>query len=821
MRARVVPSRRLAILFVLALGLVLGAVLLSQSARVPLRTPLVPRPARAAPVSVPLEGREARGGGFVFRAELVAADLAALLAHEEIQLFFESDGEGRTLAGGELRVRGRGCAFAALPRDALDARRPTTFVRGGGCAAPAGAAGPASLDLALEVSGRGGIAILAFTPEGGAVSPIQLPAPRTAAIPLDLRGALVSYPPRAARLALLAHMWRNEPGQAAILALVALAIALACAGCLLFPTGPRPATGPGGLDPAGGAPRLVHSTNVAAGGRALERGQPPRRVARAAIGAGLCALSLALLHAVLYPPLGGPDEPYHLMGFAELTGDPALAQDTIALMGETHLWRIRQQPAEHFRTIDVGKPYLAEDDQLRPTEVAMRSALLARVWSAAAPIARGRPAHRALFALRLLNAVLFALAVGAAAALALLLVAEPFAQWLVYPFLFVPALPFFAVHVSETAVLCGAYVLLAASVGAIALDGPRAHLAGPPLGLATGLMLAGGRSPWPLGPLVAAVLAGRVLLGSTPRAESPDDAGSARVGRLREPLVFWVGFGLGATTLFLLQGDEYRTMIRSFATHFTAHVPGWLRELGLRLVSHPSAFLALSLAAALAEVALRAARERLAGRFGERARPLVSRIALALAVAVVASLTLSLVVPFPELPLERQFHLTAADRVRGVLLTTATMFRLARPDFQLASSFWVGFGWLDTMPGPAFQGLLVALTGAALVTLLRHVARTGEARRLLWLILVALGGAGTLVVYTLATQGLITSLTGRYLIGLYLVVLAVCAGGLVLDGSRAGGARTAASGSLRAAALLAIAGVVHAYSLYVILRRYF
>ena len=37
MRARFVPSRRLALGFVLALGALLGVVLVSQSARVPLR----------------------------------------------------------------------------------------------------------------------------------------------------------------------------------------------------------------------------------------------------------------------------------------------------------------------------------------------------------------------------------------------------------------------------------------------------------------------------------------------------------------------------------------------------------------------------------------------------------------------------------------------------------------------------------------------------------------------------------------------------------------------------------------------------------------
>ncbi|MFI4944584.1 MAG: hypothetical protein ACHP85_15055, partial [Burkholderiales bacterium] len=90
MRARLVPSRRLALLFVLALGALLGAALLARSARIPLRTPLVPRSARTTPLAVPLEGRDAPRGAVLVRAELSASDLAGLVSHEELQLFFES-----------------------------------------------------------------------------------------------------------------------------------------------------------------------------------------------------------------------------------------------------------------------------------------------------------------------------------------------------------------------------------------------------------------------------------------------------------------------------------------------------------------------------------------------------------------------------------------------------------------------------------------------------------------------------------------------------------------------------------------------------------
>jgi hypothetical protein len=140
----------------------------------------------------------------------------------------------------------------------------------------------------------------------------------------------------------------------------------------------------------------------------------------------LLAASLGLLYAVLVPPLMAPDEPYHMLGFAELASDRALAADTVAWMGETHLWRIRQQPSERFRSIDVGRPYVQDDDQLRATEVAMRSAVLARLWQAARPLLVERKAPGFLLRVRLLNVLLWSAAMAAATAFAVAAVDEPF-----------------------------------------------------------------------------------------------------------------------------------------------------------------------------------------------------------------------------------------------------------------------------------------------------------------------------------------------------------------------------------------------------------
>ncbi len=787
MRARLVPSRRLALASVSLLGAVLGVVLFSESLRVPLRTPLVPRSARGEPVSIPLEGRASRHGTVVFRLALTATDPHALAAYEELLLFLTNSSPRARLVSAGLRVRDSECVLVASGREKLGVDQETRFVRAASCShlgmLPVGAA----LDLTAEVRGSADLALLGFEPLAGAEpGPIQVPAVRAGGGPRDVRGALIRFPETAPRIVLLNHMWRVSPGIAWLAGLVCAAIGLALAGCLAFPTRPL---GAGSSPPT------------------------PAATMRAGVAAALLAASLALLHAVLAPPLSGPDEPYHLLGYADLTKDSALADDTVAWMGETHLWRIRYKPEERFRTIDIGRPYVVEDRQLRPTEVAMRSAVLARLERAAEPILRGLPAPRVLLGLRLLNALLFALAVGAATALAVALVPEPFPQWLAVPFLFVPSLPFFAMHVSETAVLCSIYVLLAISLAVLFGDGPRSAWAGLSLGLATGLMLAGGRSPWPLAALVAAALLGRAVLG--PRGVVPRARGSA--------LVFWGGFGVGAAVFFVLLDDAYRMMTAGYAQYFTRSIPSALRALGQWLLGRPAAAAGLIALGLVLEIGVGPLRSRIAARLDRPSRTLVRWMALGLAALVLASLAGSLLLPYPQLPLAPLRPLTAPERVVAVVGTMATGFRLAQPNFLLASSFWVGFGWLDTMPKAPFQALLVAAVAAACVALLLHIGLREQVRHGLWLLILSGGAVASLVLYTLSTQDLPMALGGRYLIGWYLPVLAVIGTALTLDHRSSARVVDSSppSGTWRAVGLLALAGSIHVYCLAFILRRYF
>jgi hypothetical protein len=312
--------------------------------------------------------------------------------------------------------------------------------------------------------------------------------------------------------------------------------------------------------------------------------------------------------------------------------------------------------------------------------------------------------------------------------------------------------------------------------------------------------------------LVAAALLGRAVLG--PHAPH---------GARRSALVFWGGFGLGAAVFFVLLDDAYRSMTEIYAHYFALFIPSGLRALGEWLLGRPEAAASLVALGLLLEIVAGPLRPRVASQLARRSRTLVRWTALGVFALVLVSFAASLLVPFPQLPLEPKHPMTAPERVITVVGTMATMFRLTDPNFLLSSTFWVGFGWLDTMPGPAFQALLVLLVGVALCGLLLRIARNDEGRRLLWLVVLGAGSVGSLVLYTLSTQATPTALQGRYLIGWYLTFLSVVGTALALDygSSRRADESTTPSAAGRAALLLALAGSIHLYCLTFMLRRYF
>jgi hypothetical protein len=518
-----------------------------------------------------------------------------------------------------------------------------------------------------------------------------------------------------------------------------------------------------------------------------------RFLAASSLAAVCLAGSLGLAHAVLNPPLFAPDEPYHLLAYSALIADPSLDADTRDWMKLVHLQRIRFTKGR-FLASEVGRPYTrAGDPYLEVPGVRGRSSVAAALWSAAGRFLRGRGAPQTLLAFRLLNAAAFALAVGVAAALATALTVVPYPQLLSVPFLLVPALPYLATHFSEVAVLCPAYVVLSTCVVILFLDGPRAHWVGLPLGVAYAVALAGGRQAWPLVALVVFLLATRVLLGTNQGRRENRDA-----------LVFWLGLAAGGSLFPALIGVEFHAFLKSYFT-----LMSW-GPLVYELVTRSALllFMGAVLLGAL-EVRLAGLRRRLEQRLAGGASGLTGRVARVLAALVALSFLLSLFVPYPQLPeVPIPNPYSAWEYLRMVLATGATTFRVT-PDYLTWSSFWAAFGWLHFLPPTPFLSALLLLNGLCLVALLLHLARTGDGRRLLWLLAIGLGATGSLALYALVLQRLPMNVNGRYLVGWHLSLAAVI------------WSAPALAGRPRPAVLLALCGAGHVFCLGFVLWRFF
>jgi hypothetical protein len=707
--------------FAAGLAAAVAAFLVSSPARPPDRIPLFPRGAGWLTAEAPLVEEDGRR-----RLHLETSDAAGLVGYPEVWL--RAAGAAERVRDAELRVVGTACAFR-LARDGPP--RTLRLVRRPCPTSGVGATGAVVLELRAEGDAPLSLPALA-PPEGAAGEPrfLRVTSAPGSSRRLVLRalGVRPAPPTGLTRADLLAYAWQLPGGRGWIFAALAAAGALAVTGAWLLPRGDRSS----------------------------------RPALRAAAAAFCLALALGGAYAVVAPPLSGPDEPSHLGAFAALAGAPRLVEETRTWAAVTHLGRIRYHPEERFRPEDVGRPDAgAAGLEIGIPSVRLRSATAAAAWGTVARGLRGASAPRALLTLRLAHALAFAAAVAAASAISVAWAAADAPQLLCLPYLLVPALPFFAVSLSDVALTMSAYVVLAASTVVVLLDGPRASAAGLPLGLACGVMLAGGRSAWPLAAAPLALGTARVVLGP-------------REGGRRATLLFWGGFAAGASVFLLLADGVYRAGLAG--QRVAALAPLALGPLAQWVASAPAAPLALAPVAAALELALVPARRRVAALAAGRSALVVRRAARLAEGGLGASLLLSLVVDFPRLPVltAHPNPYAAGEYVRLVAAAALTSFRLTAPDFLLARLFWTGFGWFDALPGPALPTALGAATALSAIGLLLRLARHPDARRALWLLALAAGLGASLVLYALAIHGVgVMNATGRYLAGWFLVAAAV------------------------------------------------
>jgi hypothetical protein len=737
---------------------------------------MAPEPADWVPAVILLQ--PAPQGFALQRLQLYPSNAAAIIGRPEIDIAFATHGKRVPLEQGTLSIEG--CIFSVPAGTTVEDNALVRFIRSALCQVPGGN-GPAVMALTMSVPTGDPLVVWTFRPPVPATGRdlIFAEGPADGVTPRPvLRGRYVDLraPSLARRVHLLNYTWQFSSFPYWIGGVLAIAGLLFSTGALLVFQG--------------------------LGGR--------RVPASVGVGTGCLALSIGLLYAVLVPPFEAPDEPDHFLAFADLAVRPDLALGAAELARIGHLERIRFHHDERIRPVDVEHPYgQAWNADIVPKPISGRSRLTQALWWGVDKLTRRFDAPATLLAIRLVNAVVLAVALGAGVAILAAQGAGAYGSIMSLAFFLVPTLPFFGMHVSETSLLTATYVGFACVLAALVLDGPATHWLGVPIGVLAALMISGGRSAMPMIALVGAALAGRALAGTRGTRHRRD--------AMRQASTFWLGATVSAGLLVLASSESYS---RGLWPGDAWDLPDWFKS-AAEGVRDRSWVVALALPAGIVVELAAAEVRRAAGGRMVRARAVAVRGgAYAAAAAIVAVALVSLAIDMPTIA-----YFTPPTRpplgayLRDTFASVFTFVRLRNPDQLLSTFFWGGFGWLDTILPDALVTALVAISGTLGVWLLIGIGGARDERRACWVALLACGWTVTVGLSATGSYYLHRNLHGRYLVGAYLASLAIAWTAPVVANIHRGRAQVP---SLRVVTFALVScAALHAFALVVILRRYF
>lgn len=556
----------------------------------------------------------------------------------------------------------------------------------------------------------------------------------------------------------------------------------------------------------------------------LSRGKGWLRVA----GAGIFFLGLTWLYAVVVPPFQAPDEPTHFLGLLSMLGRSSQTAQVEEWASRGHFTDIRFQPKTKFRPEWCGR-YAPENltKYFMPVEMEARSPLTARFWRGLQPFFADFRVQGCLLAMRLLNGLL--VAGFYTLALAVLWRCEPPAAGDAPAIpasalgsavlLYVPALPFFSMHVSNYPLLIAAGILATAIAFAAVFLERRPLWSGGLLGLAVFMLMFSGRGGYPFaGFMLLLTVAGVLLPRSNPEAPAFE--------RERGPggaAAFWAVFTLGWLLSWLFLGRPDLSPILSLVSALASKRTWALPVAKWSLVFVP--FICYAAEALLSRCP----------------RPKPTRRQLRL-LAVPGILWFSVGILGP---LWGTGHYLANIEMRPVPVSAfAYLVRvqkafwgsqwLGSPDYFLVRNFWTGFGWLETLlPAAVVTSLGLLVSGGNLFAWLKAFAAASLpllCRLWLWSLTCIL----YLCALAIGAQSVPVNLHGRYLLLFYLLFLPVGFAGFfsclaqwrsLFRTNGVPPTRLVAAGPTapRAVwnAMLALCASLHGYTLWFLANRYF
>ena len=495
---------------------------------------------------------------------------------------------------------------------------------------------------------------------------------------------------------------------------------------------------------------LVCSCGVIA--LAVSRGNGWMRTA----GAATLFLGLTWLYAVVTPPFHAPDEPTHFLGLLHSIGRDAEIAEVKEWANRGHFLDLQFRPDEKFR-VEWRSYYSREnlDAFFSPIDMETRAPLTAWLWRGLRPILGGCSIQWCLLLMRFFNGLL----VAGGYLLALVAVGKcsrdsiyegsPCPPSACGPavLLYVPVVPFFAMHVSNYPLLISAGILAGFIALSLLFLEKRPPWLGGLLGCAVFMLMFSGRGGYPFS---AAVLL-LVILGEVlPR--SRDNSLTEWVS----PALFWGAFALGWGVSWGFLGRLDLSV-----------VPLSIPKIGNHLAGNRWLLISVPVACCAAEYLFSFMRHL----------QLSSRSVRIIAIPGLLLFSCGILGPMwgTSHYLENIEGVSLLPTSAAYVVRVLTAFwgsqGFGTPDDFLVRYFWTGFGWLDTLfPGGVVRALALPVFFGNLMLWLRAY-RTASlpltARLWAWFITCA----AYLSALAYGARGVPVNLHGRYLVLFYVLFL--------------------------------------------------
>ena len=508
-------------------------------------------------------------------------------------------------------------------------------------------------------------------------------------------------------------------------------------------------------------------------------------------------VGLGLPYLVLAPPFHAPDEPDHFLSYLRSNNLSSERPKVLDLANKGHFKRIYFDSTENFSPEDISTDQVGGwPSHIQAPHVDSRSSLASSFW-ALIPYDQSKGVGLNILRFRAINLITVSLFVSAIIAL---LSHSSNGISLLNVLIFVllaPCILFFAMHISNYALLTGLAVSVALMFSYLVSTRNVSWIYWIILGIVWSFCFLVGK----LGVILAFLSASTLPLHFFFRTYSQKNDCFSELLRCAK-IVFLVSLIVIIVTI-LCAKDLYLQNLRHSM------------PLGTRFELYQvwSAFFILYLFLCLTAVCI-----------GQRIRKFQKVITKYLLYSLSATFLLFpfLMFMFSANSLENIENIGFIDKstyVADVLKVFASNFALGDTDFYLGSTFWTGFGWLEADYGARFNYILKSIPYFALLATM-YKFTVSRSDKVIWIVGAGLSLAVHLMLVAYMKALVPSNIHGRYLIGAYCFLIALCSLGIT-QYSNIGGNVCSNLLKYRTVIALQICLLINSYSQYLILNRYF